>query len=76
MAGNLQMASRGDCRTWNACLVTRTGDRQAITAEIEDHLVIVTVGERQYECDRPEALSLGDIRGIILAAVDADTRQC
>ncbi len=70
------MASHGDCRTWRARLVAETGDRQVITAEIEDRLVIVTVGTRQYECDRPEAISLGDVRGIMLAAVEADARRC
>lgn len=68
------LASRGDLRNWSAYASLGSGQGLAVRAEVEDRLVVISIGDRFYECDRPQEICVGDIRGIMLAAVAAHTR--
>lgn len=68
------LASRGDFRTWNGYACSGTGHGYDVRADIGEALVTITIGERLYDCDRPNDINIGAIRGIMLAAVAAHAR--
>lgn len=72
------LASHGDFRTWTAYACSGDGHGQAVRAEIAQDLVAVTVDGRVYECERNPAdtagLCVGDIRGLMIAALALDAR--
>jgi hypothetical protein len=71
------LASHGDLRTWTAYACSGDGHGQAVHAEIGTGRVVIAIAGRIYDCDREtpsavEALSIGEIRGMMLAALDLD----
>lgn len=68
------LASRGDFQHWAGYATVGAGRSLAVRAEVEDSFVVVSIGDRLYECHRPADICVGDIRGIMLAAVVAHTR--